>query len=108
MIFDTIAKEIEFKIADTDGDWEYVVSSGNYHLAEILNSKGKISMLNLLFYFEDDEKYVTISFKEDDNRYTTATVRFYDKEDTDSLIAKIVLVSKDSFSSLLSEYCGEM
>ena len=108
MIFDSIAKEIEFKVADTDGEWEYAVSSGNYHLAEILNNKGKISMLDLLTYFEDDEKYATISFKEDDNKYTTATIRFYDKEDTDSLIAKVVLVSRDSFSSFLSGYCGEM
>ena len=106
MIFDEICKEIEFKKkTKVKGEFEYLLSTKEYHLAEMLNKNNKISFVDLLNRYEDDKDKVTISFNENDG-ITHANVYFYDTDDEDTLIAEIELTTFNGFNVYMSTYCG--
>ena len=105
MIFDDIARNIEFKVTTRKGEWDYVVSLGKFHLAEMLQ-KNKISIIDLMRGYEDDEKtnLVTMSFVDDEYRNTYVSVYFY--ENDDDLIAEVLLETGYGFNEYLTRMCG--
>ena len=105
MIFDEIAKNIDFKITSRKGEWDYVVSLGKFHLAEMLE-KNKISIIDLMRGYEDDEKtnLVTMSFADDEHKNTHVNVCFY--EDSDDLVAEVLLETDYGFNEYLTKMCG--
>lgn len=105
MIFDDICKNIEFKVIKRDGEWDYVVNSGEFHLAERLK-KGKISLVDLINAFEDDKDKVTINFNEDRDGILTAEINFYSTDDLVDWLAEVVLETFNGFYEYLSRYCG--
>lgn len=106
MIFDDIARNIEFKVTDRKGEWDYVVSLNEFHLALMLQ-KNKISFMDLMRgYYEDDEKtnLVTMAFKDDEYKITHVTVCFY--ENDDDLLAEVHLEADCGFNEYLTRMCG--
>lgn len=102
MIFDDICKAIEFKVDEHNGEWDYVVKSKDYHLAERLN-KGKISFVDLMNAYEDDKDNVTINFYEAKDGVLTAEVNFY--ADEDDWLAEVILKAYSGFYEFISRYC---
>lgn len=103
MIFDEICKNIDFELYSVDGEWEWVID--NFHIASLVNNKKKISFVDLMNAYEDDEENVDMTFMDDNSGYHTM-VSVYFHEDGD-LVATLLLKSKyDTFNSLLSKYCS--
>ena len=105
MIFDDIARNIEFKVTDRKGEWDYVASLNEFHLALMLQ-KNKISLIDLMRGYEDDEKtnLVTMAFKDDEYKITHVTVYFY--ENDDDLLAEVLLETGYGFNEYLTRMCG--
>lgn len=104
MIFDDICKNINFRKTNVKGEFEYILSTKEYHLAEMLNKNNKISFVDLMRGYEDDKDKVCISFT-GNNSITYVKVYFYDI-DYDDCIATVELETYYGFNEYMTRYCN--